>query len=545
MMKLLERETPTRANPPVFSPNLELRAPAMAKYSPLHEPLVSTYDDERKVEPAGGIQVAHVIDRGHESPAYQALAMAGLICSDHVKRSLDELDMLRANDHRGAATKRSFLSCLCCGPVGYCVYHRCLHSEFLVPAGHVRLLRDQDGGYMFAGPGMHNLRSMFIKAEGKEVPIEGEIRHGDGTIVIVEQGFVGLAMDKGQPILLPPGLHQWKSDTMRFERAVPLNDHVLKFGPYTLLTVDEGYAAVTQDNGRMRILEGGHAHLLTHKNWKFEKFLTLKIQTDDLAKIQATSADNIIMRVTSTVNWRITNVEVAATMAAETMARSGVDGAVSGDISKLRNDVLKQAIASLAAFIGTVNYSDSFTHAAAVAQSAHVAAAGGAAEQDLQSGDNPLFDIRRMDSAVAHANKVTKTYGVTIMSINVISADPVDTDLTAALASGAVASAQALQAETAARGNAKALRIEAEARNETELLSARADAEAMETRARGQQKAAELLQTSDVAVQLALIDRSSAALSGRDKFFFGKDPAWLGKILLNGGEGALAAESHS
>ena len=506
----------------------------MKKFDPMREPLVSTYD-ERKVEPAGGIQVAHVIDRGHESPAYQALAMAGLICSDHVKRSLDELDMLRANDHRGAATKRSFLSCLCCGPVGYCVYHRCLHSEFLVPAGHVRLLRDQDGGYMFAGPGMHNLRSMFIKAEGKEVPIEGEIRHGDGTIVIVEQGFVGLAMDKGQPILLPPGLHQWKSDTMKFERAVPLIDHVIKFGPYTLLTVDEGYAAVTQDNGRMRILEGGHAHLLTHKNWKFEKFLTLKIQTDDLEKIQATSADNIIMRVTSTVNWRITNVEVAATMAAETMARSGVDGAVSGDISKLRNDVLKQAIASLAAFIGTVNYSDSFTHAAARET----------AEQDLQSGDNPLFDLRRMDSAVAHANKVTQTYGVTIMSINVISADPVDTDLTAALASGAVASAQALQAETAARGNAKALRIEAEARNETELLSARADAEAMETRARGQQKAAELLQTSDVAVQLALIDRSSAALSGRDKFFFGKDPAWLGKILLNGGEGALAAESHS
>jgi len=482
-----------------------------------------------------------VIERGHESPAYQALAMAGLICSDHLRRSIAELDMLKANDDRSGSLNRSLLSCLVCGPIGYCVYHCVLHSEFIVPAGHVRLLRDQDGGYVFAGPGMHNLNSMFIKPEGSEVAIRGEIRHGDSHIVIVEQGFIGLAMDNGQPILLPPGLHQWKSDTMFYERAIPLNDHVIKFGPYTLLTVDEGYAAVTQDNGRMRILEGGHAHLLSHKNWKFEKFLTLKIQTDDLEKIQATSADNIIMRVTSTVNWRITNVEIAATMAAETMARSGVDGAVSGDITKLRNDVLKQAIASLAAFIGTVNYSDSFTHAAAVAQSAHAAATSGAHDAELQSGDNPLFDIRRMDSAVAHANKVTQTYGVTIMSINVISADPVDTNLTAALASGAVASAQALQAETAARGNAKALRIEAEARNETELLSARADAEAMEVRARGQQKAAELLQTSDVAVQLALIDRSSAALSSRDKFFFGKDPAWLGKILLNGGEDAAVA----
>ena len=62
--------------------------------------------------------------------------------------------------------------------------------------------------------GMHNLASMFIKPEGNEVPIRGDIRHGDNSIVIVEQGYIGLAMDNGQPILLPPGLHQWKSDTM-------------------------------------------------------------------------------------------------------------------------------------------------------------------------------------------------------------------------------------------------------------------------------------------------------------------------------------------
>jgi len=114
------------------------------------------------------------------------------------------------------------------------------------------------------------------------------------------------------------------------------------------------------------VLPGGHTHLLTHKNWKFEKFITLKIQTDDLEKIQATSADNINMMVNSTVNWRIVDVEVAATMAAETMAMSGT-GDVAADITKLRRDVLKQALASLAAFIGSVNYSESF-HMSAAAQ---------------------------------------------------------------------------------------------------------------------------------------------------------------------------------
>merc|ERR1712054_734885 len=116
------------------------------------------------------------------------------------------------------------------------------------------------------------------------------------------------------------------------------------------------------------ILPGGHTHLLDHMNWKFEKFLTLKIQTDELQKIQATSADNINMMVTSTVNWRITDPVTAATMAAETMATSGKAGEISADITKLRKDVLKQALASLAGFIGSVNYSESF-HMSAAAQS--------------------------------------------------------------------------------------------------------------------------------------------------------------------------------
>ena len=58
------------------------------------------------------------------------------------------------------------------------------------------------------------------------------------------------------------------------------------------------------------VLPGGHTHLLAHKNHKFEKFITLKIQTDDLEQIQATSADNINMMVSSTVNWRIVDVQV-------------------------------------------------------------------------------------------------------------------------------------------------------------------------------------------------------------------------------------------
>ena len=73
-------------------------------------------------------------------------------------------------------------------------------------------------------------------------------------------------------------------------------------------------AAITQNNGKQLVLSGGETHLLTHQKWQFEKFITLKIQTDDLERIEAASADNIIMHVNSTVVWRIKDVQLAATM---------------------------------------------------------------------------------------------------------------------------------------------------------------------------------------------------------------------------------------
>ena len=50
----------------------------------------------------------------------------------------------------------------------------------------------------------------------------------------------------GQPVLLPPGIHQWQSQTMVFDRVIDLNDHVIRLGPYTLITIDEGGEITTK-----------------------------------------------------------------------------------------------------------------------------------------------------------------------------------------------------------------------------------------------------------------------------------------------------------
>merc|ERR1712054_346600 len=490
-----------QATTTTYSPRSAVQAPSKdAAYSPMHA----------KGTP---IPVAPLPrgSHGEGSPAYAALEH--LLTTKYRIERAEDINTIAPNASRGGNMA-----------VRCAILPRVLGVRtFEVPKGQIRLADDGSGNYDIYGPGVHRRMNMFMSL-GKNIDVVGEvIRHGDRTIVTVRRGHIGYCEDMGQPVLLPPGLHEWQSQTLKFQRAVDLNNTIIKLGPYTVLTVDEGYSAVTQNNGQQLILGGGETHLLNHRNWKFEKFMTQKIQTNDLQRIEATSADNVMMHTDATVVWRISRVDDAARWSAETMRHDGRDSMSSSqghaDIAKLRNDVLKQATASLAAFIGEIRYSDSF----------HISAAGPNATTGVPvvteaSAVSSIFDGTRMASAVEAANAVTQTYGVTILSINIISAVPADHQLQQALAKGAVASADAERAETVARGEAKAVRIRAEA-----------DAEAEKIRAEGSKSAAELLATNSVAVELAKISKTGEALNGKGTrtLFFGTDSTNLGGLLAN------------
>jgi hypothetical protein len=123
---------------------------------------------------------------------------------------------------------------------------------------------------------------MNLKRENLNLT-EKLIKHGNRTIITVKQGEVGYAEDMGSPVLLPPGLHEWTSPTLKFIESVDLNNTCIRLvapsrpfcafaillsppppkllsvqvhahewtcvyhgfrcrlGPYTVLTVDEGY----------------------------------------------------------------------------------------------------------------------------------------------------------------------------------------------------------------------------------------------------------------------------------------------------------------
>jgi len=414
---------------------------------------------------------------------------------------------------------------------------------FTVNAGCVRKARHGDGKYMFFGEGVHVIKSPFVSLDGyADIPLTtNAIIHGTRAIITVDQGFVGFALDRGQPVLLPPGLHTWNSNTLNWVRLIDLSSSVIHMGPFTLVTVDEGYSAVTQDNGAQKILEGGRSYMLTHRNWKFEKFMTQKLQTNDIGPITVTTGDNVPLETKATVNWRIENVQLAAKMAANTMtgataATPGVqvgvptgEGAHQFDLTKLRQDVMRQVTASLAAFVGSVSYSShGGTMSAQVSgQPSKKNSEKGWGKQSEPEPDvdgaKALFDPERLSSSVDHANEICSKYGVKILSINLISAYPADKNLLQALSQGAVATVAADQTEIAARATANSLLLRASAEAEAQRIRAEGSASAEAIMANGSLKAAKLLEGSEVAKVMAKLRASGNAL-GQGKsnsFFFG------------------------
>lgn len=526
-------------------------APSFSSYSE-RSGLLRDMDIESRPSPSTST-TEHALSH-EQSPAYKALSDAGLIVDGYRLRNSSEVDLTPSNSTVASNLMRRGLAYTAGAVVGGIVYDL-LFIQFVVADGCVCPGTHSDGTYTFFGPGVHRVPRAFVSV-GQQVSLtERRIEHGNRTITTVPPGFVALAFDRGQPVLLAPGLHQWRSDTMKLSEFIDMSSDVIRIGPFTLLTVDEGYAAITQDNGKQRVLPGGETHMLTHRNWKFEKLISLKISTDDLGPFRATTADNVVLETTATVNWRVEDATLAARMAADTMVVDKGDGdgptggtrrgggaaagATTGKGSVLRRDVLKQVVGSLAAAIGGVRYADDFHVAASESVTivdpvahganklAHRQPEGGA------SGLSQIFSAQQKSTAVMHANEICMQYGVRVVSVNVISAVPKDQKIEESLGAGAVAAAGSVQAEVAARGEAKARLISAQAEAEATRISAEAAADSERVAAQGRLDAAEMLESSAVAVDLTRLERSGQLIGNRTSFFFGAGPSQLPALMAN------------
>lgn len=467
-----------------------------------------------------------VIDFKH-SPAYRALFDANLICDKYLVSTATDVS---SRPGTWTATGSMLVNALTCN--GGCGTS-CLLQKTIVNNGNVLRAVHQDGNNFFLGPGIHMLPACYVGTTGDQVKLtSGVIVHGTRAIVTVPQGFIGMATDQGLPLLLPPGMHQWDSPTIVFERLIDLSSNLIAIGPYTLVTVDEGYAAVTQDNGLQKVLAGGKSYMLTHRNWKFIKFLPLKLQQDVLASFRVTSGDNIPLEAIVNVTWNICDADAAARFGASTV---GPSSSSDGDLAEFRNDVHRQVRSSLSAFVGSIE----FGMAGGYAKMSEKTSGRGSKQypvpqqveqgtseapgQEEDTGRAALFDKDNLKDAVDHANEICHRYGVRIWSINIISVTPSDAELLDALSKGAVASVAAQQTSIAAKARAQATLISAQADADAMMTIARGEAESDRLRAEGSLMAAQSLEASTVAVSLSRIRAAGTALGEgqANSFFFG------------------------
>eukprot|EP00927_Polykrikos_kofoidii_P083177 TRINITY_DN8464_c0_g1_i2.p1 TRINITY_DN8464_c0_g1~~TRINITY_DN8464_c0_g1_i2.p1 ORF type:complete len:591 (+),score=84.93 TRINITY_DN8464_c0_g1_i2:55-1827(+) len=508
-------------------------------------------------------------DPGEKSTAIMALTQANLICNDYLTEGFDSLDgLLPANS---SAEQNMCVQCLTC-PCFCCC---CMLSYLTIEPGCVAVGSEADGTNLFLGPGVHMLCKLWysVKSGQMRVAEHNEIISGTKAIITVNQGYVGLALDKGEPIVLAPGLHQWNNPDICFDQFIDLSSNLIKIGPYTLITVEECYAAITQDNGKQKILAGGSSYMLTHQNWTFQTWLSLKMQTNQLGPLNVTTGDNINLRVVANVNWIIRDGCIAAERNVD--ASSGADS-----LGMIKADVTLQVTSSLASLVGSIFYGSQQTsglHRVARQGMEQLPGAVGdeqgepESENNDQLGRKALWDPSRLANVVDDANNICKRYGVEILSINLISAAPEDKQLVDIMSRGAVATVSAEETLKAARAEARASLITAEAeaaraqaaadamlitaRSEAEsatiavqgeaaraqaaanakMIAAQADADAERTRAEGARDAGLLLAESEVATSLAKLEIAYGPFAENQSstFFFGlQGPAELPNALL-------------
>jgi len=531
-----------------------------------------------------------------KTTALQALQNADLICKDYVVEGYDKLAGLIKGEYTMAGRVcRECITCPCC------VNCFCQCHYFEVDNGCIRSATSGDGVNIFYGPGVHAFFGLcYSLGDTYRVAEVDAVVNGTCAIITVKQGYVGLAMKKGEPILLPPGLHQWDDPDINFEKLIDLSSSLITMGPYTLVTVEEGYAAITQDNGKQTVLPGGNSYMLTHQNWKFQAWLSLKMQTNKVGPLSMTTGDNIALNIIANVNWVIVDAVVAA--------GKNVDLNNGNDTLKLmRDDVNLQVTSSLASLVGAIRYGGQGTEgiqkAARTGQvprhnevplpgavNDEEAAAPEPDPEDEKLGRKALWDPMRLASAVEDANNICSRYGVEILSINLISAAPADQKLVEIMSRGAVATVSAEETAKAARAEANASLIAAEAetararaaaealqikaRSEADAttiavqgeaaraqsaadallvkskaeaeslnIKAKAEAEAERVRAEGAKEAGLLIGESDVATSLAKLKITYEPFNKSNSFFFGlQGPGDLPKAILGK---QLAAEADA
>lgn len=386
-----------------------------------------------------------------------------------------------------------------------------LGKTFNVQKGKIALVIN-NGKPEFLPAGWHCLASIFRNMESIKCISDGQaIVVLTKGVVTIPDGYVGIARDKGQYIILGPGMHQWDSETFVFEDIVEIkSNNVIRFGPYTLVTVPAGDVVVTENNGTLIILNENQetkqrTHFLDHSKWIYKGILSTQQQIDELKSSNLLTADRVEVNLESTVSWKILDPHFAALAGGHTM-------------DQIREIVHSAGRATLSDMIASRNISDK-----SVGQMAH----HGIEDTECSTQKASMEQLRL-------CNENLKRIGVELSQIAIVRLTIAHEDMRREIAKIAAIPAKTKELREIAEAQAKNEVTAAEGRARAQVALARAESEAITMIAEAQKRAGELLGAPNTtASMLAQIETTGKALSNAKSTVFFIPPGQTQKLLAN------------
>lgn len=200
----------------------------------------------------------------------------------------------------------------------------------------------------FLEPGMHRINSPRFEFLGFRDSTDEHIRVGSKHRIVVPSGKVGLGWENGSPLLLETGkTYNIDSPTFSYAGSQALNAAVIKHGSVNIVTVKQGQAGISYDQGVLNVLPTGR-HMLTGATQLFAGFLGLGQQVLKIEQVVSMTSDNVGIKFDAAVSIQVVDPMKAVTMLCPVQD----DSRVPFSVAQMHATIVEKAKLGLSIIIG-------------------------------------------------------------------------------------------------------------------------------------------------------------------------------------------------
>lgn len=403
---------------------------------------------------------------------------------------------------------------------GYCCnVLSCCNETIRVDAGHIGLLQ-MDCDFHFLAPGYHKYATCgtYVHGQANLAQMDKAVVNGPTGFVTISEGRIGVLQVMGDFKLLAPGTYQWFSVSVTFLASVDIRGERAALGPYTLVTVPEGFVAVTFNNGELIVLGNGpsrsesRTYFLDDPKWVLESMLSVQNQCDRLEDNDLLSKDNVELLMVAMSQWKIVDPVLAVTECGSTMDK----------IRLKANSLVRAAIARIVAGtnIGTGGVVGGMSQPLVMAKEVNPNT-----KEAANGEEADLAHMMKSGQAQQHMAELTmnmSTMGIHVIGVFVPEKRMKNDDIRSEVAKQAVIGIKAEAERSAADAAAYAT-----------ITAAKAQAQAILELAKAHTEAGRMLgNPNDTAARLALTEKTAEALKDAKVTIFSGSPGNM-PFMLN------------